>query len=108
MAKSRGSAAAPAPTSIQHPASERGNPDESRRRTADAHLRMTTPQRIVGPANQNSQSATPRGSALLEDLILQEKTTLTTHFDHERIPGRVVHTRSSAACGFFELTDSLA
>lgn len=39
------------------------------------------------------------GSVLLEDFVLREKLT---HFDHERIPERIVHARGSAAHGFFE------
>src|SRR5690606_38592360 len=55
--------------------------------------------------NQNTLRAWTRGPALLEDFIFREKMT---HFDHERIPERVVHARGSAAHGYFELTDSLA
>ena len=55
--------------------------------------------------NQNSLKAGLRGPALLEDFILREKLT---HFDHERIPERIVHARGSAAHGFFECYDSLA
>ena len=55
--------------------------------------------------NQNSLKAGLRGPALLEDFILREKIT---HFDHERIPERVVHARGSAAHGVFECYDSLA
>jgi catalase len=55
--------------------------------------------------NQNSLKAGFRGPALLEDFILREKIT---HFDHERIPERIVHARGSAAHGFFECYDSLA
>ena len=40
-----------------------------------------------------------RGPALLEDFVLREKIT---HFDHERIPERIVHARGSAAHGYFE------
>jgi len=54
--------------------------------------------------NQNSLKAGARGSTLLEDFILREKIQ---HFDHERIPERIVHARGSAAHGFFELTESL-
>ena len=46
-----------------------------------------------------------RGPALLEDFILREKLT---HFDHERIPERVVHARGSGAHGFFECSRSLS
>jgi catalase len=55
--------------------------------------------------NQNSLKAGSRGPALLEDFILREKLT---HFDHERIPERIVHARGSAAHGFFECYESMA
>ena len=55
--------------------------------------------------DHNSLKAGPRGPTLLEDFILREKIF---HFDHERIPERVVHARGLAAHGYFELTDSLA
>ena len=54
--------------------------------------------------NQNSLKAGLRGPALLEDFILREKIT---HFDHERIPERIVHARGSAAHGYFECYESL-
>jgi hypothetical protein len=49
--------------------------------------------------------AAPRGPTLLKDFILREKIT---HFDHERIPERIVHARGSSSHGFFELTQSLS
>ena len=55
--------------------------------------------------DQNCLKAGPRGPTLLEDFVLREKIF---HFDHERIPERIVHARGTAAHGFFELTDSLA
>jgi catalase len=55
--------------------------------------------------NQNSLKAGLRGPALLEDFLLREKLT---HFDHERIPERIVHARGSAAHGVFECYNSLA
>ena len=55
--------------------------------------------------NQNSLKANARGPVLLEDFILREKIT---HFDHERIPERIVHARGTGTHGFFELTESLA
>ena len=55
--------------------------------------------------DHNSLKAGPRGPTLLEDFVLREKIF---HFDHERIPERVVHARGLAAHGFFELTDSLS
>src|SRR6476620_12306176 len=60
---------------------------------------LTTNQGVVLPDNHNSLKAGLRGPSLLEDFILREKLT---HFDHERIPERIVHTRGSAAHGFFE------
>ena len=51
--------------------------------------------------NQNSLKIGLRGPTALEDFILREKIT---HFDHERIPERIVHARGSAAHGFFECT----
>ena len=51
--------------------------------------------------NQNSLRAGERGPSLLEDFVLREKIF---HFDHERIPERIVHARGSAAHGVFEVT----
>jgi catalase len=66
---------------------------------------LTTNQGVVVADNQNSLKANPRGSTLLEDFLLREKIT---HFDHERIPERIVHARGSGAHGYFELTQSLS
>jgi catalase len=68
------------------------------------HPALTTNQGVALSDNQNSLRANPRGSTLLEDFVLREKIT---HFDHERIPERIVHARATGAHGFFELTDSL-
>ena len=54
---------------------------------------LTTNQGVAIPDNHNSLKAGVRGPTLLEDFILREKIT---HFDHERIPERVVHARGSA------------
>jgi catalase len=71
------------------------------RNTADATDQfMTTDHGVRINDDQNSLKAGERGSTLLEDFILREKIT---HFDHERIPERIVHARGSAAHGFFEL-----
>ena len=83
----------------------RGNGDELHQSTGGTHPPLTTNQGIPVSDNQNSLTATPRGPVLLEDFVLREKIT---HFDHERIPERVVHARGSAAHGYFELTRSLA
>jgi catalase len=68
------------------------------------HPAMTTNQGVALSDNQNSLRANPRGPTLLEDFILREKIT---HFDHERIPERIVHARATGVHGFFELTASL-
>jgi catalase len=65
---------------------------------------LTTNQGIPISDNQNSLKAHPSGPTLLEDFILREKIT---HFDHERIPERIVHARGTGVHGFFELTESL-
>ena len=61
---------------------------------------MTTDQGLKINDDQNSLKAGERGATLLEDFILREKIT---HFDHERIPERVVHARGTAAHGFFQV-----
>jgi catalase len=66
--------------------------------------RLTTNHGVPISDNQNSLKAGPRGPSLLEDMILREKIQ---HFDHERIPERIVHARGSAAHGVFTLTKSL-
>ena len=68
------------------------------------HPTLTTNQGVALSDNQNSLRANPRGPTLLEDFILREKIT---HFDHERIPERIVHARATGVHGFFELTASL-
>ena len=83
---------------------ERGNGGETHQRADGDTRAMTTQQGVVISDNQNSLKANTRGPTLLEDFVLREKIT---HFDHERIPERVVHARGSAAHGYFELTESL-
>ncbi len=82
-----------------------GNGGELHQPAGGEHPPLTTNQGVPLSDNQNSLRANPRGPTLLEDFILREKIT---HFDHERIPERIVHARASAAHGFFELTRSLA
>ncbi len=83
---------------------ERGNGGETHQRADDNGKMLTTQQGVVIADNQNSLKAGSRGPTLLEDFVLREKIN---HFDHERIPERVVHARGSAAHGYFELTESL-
>ena len=66
---------------------------------------LTTNQGLKINDNQNSLKAGERGPSLLEDFILREKIT---HFDHERIPERVVHARGEAAHGYFQVYESMA
>ena len=66
--------------------------------------RLTTNQGVPVADNQNSLKSGARGPVLLEDFILREKIT---HFDHERIPERIVHARGSGAHGFFECYEPL-
>jgi catalase len=68
------------------------------------HPTLTTNQGVALSDNQNSLRANSVGPTLLEDFILREKIT---HFDHERIPERIVHARGLGVHGFFELTASL-
>jgi catalase len=65
---------------------------------------LTTNQGLRVNDNQNSLKAGERGATLLEDFIMREKIT---HFDHERIPERIVHARGSAAHGHFEVYESM-
>ncbi len=65
---------------------------------------MTTDHGVPISDNQNTLKAGPRGPALLEDFVLREKIF---HFDHERIPERIVHARGSGAHGTFTVTRAI-
>ena len=65
---------------------------------------LTTDQGLKINDDQNTLKAGNRGPSLLEDFIMREKIT---HFDHERIPERIVHARGSAAHGVFKLYKSI-
>src|ERR1044072_1257775 len=80
-----------------------GNGGETHQTASDTVL--TTNQGVPISDNQNSLKSGARGPTLLEDFALREKIT---HFDHERIPERVVHARGSGAHGYFQPTKSLA
>ena len=60
---------------------------------------LRTNQGVKISDNQNTLKAGARGPSLLEDFIMREKIT---HFDHERIPERIVHARGTGAHGFFQ------
>ena len=78
-----------------------GNAGETQQRGGAA---LTTNHGIPVSDNQNSLRAGSRGPTLLEDFLLREKIF---HFDHERIPERIVHARGSAAHGVFTCTDPI-
>ena len=98
MAKRKPSAASTAKISS-------GNGGEMHQTASRTSERLTTNHGVPLSDNQNSLKGGERGPTLLEDFVLREKIQ---HFDHERIPERIVHARGSAAHGFFELTKSLA
>ena len=79
--------------------------DLKKNTTDDNGQFLTTNQGLRINDDQNSLTAGERGPTLLEDFHLREKIT---HFDHERIPERVVHARGSGAHGYFELHESLS
>jgi catalase len=81
-----------------------GTGGETNQRPMSGQPQMTTAQGIPVADNQNSLKAGPRGPVLLEDFHLREKIF---HFDHERIPERVVHARGYGAHGYFETTDAI-
>ena len=94
----------------QKPQEQLGNQPENEKtkhlqpHTADASGEfMTTDHGVRINDDQNSLKAGERGATLLEDFILREKIT---HFDHERIPERIVHARGSGAHGVFKLYES--
>jgi catalase len=66
---------------------------------------MTTNQGVKVNDDQNSLKAGDRGPTLMEDFIFREKMT---HFDHERIPERIVHARGSGAHGVFQVYESMS
>jgi len=70
----------------------------------DAGEFLTTNEGLRISDDQNSQKAGSRGPSLIQDFQLREKIT---HFDHERIPERVVHARGTGAHGFFQVYKSL-
>ena len=82
-----------------------GNAGELHQTTAAPDRTLTTNQGVAISDNQNSLRSGARGATLLEDFILREKIT---HFDHERIPERIVHARGSGAHGYFEAYEDLS
>ena len=83
---------------------ERGNGGEIHQSAKEKIPILTTQQGIPVSDDQNTLKAGPRGPSLLEDTHFREKIF---HFDHERIPERVVHARGFGAHGFFETYEPL-
>ena len=84
---------------------ERGHAGELHPNARLMQCPMRSQAGFIVSDDENSLRAGERGPTLSEDHYLLEKTQ---HFDHERIPERVVHARGFGAHGYFELTDSLA
>ncbi len=85
-------------------ATSRAETHQQAKANAPAAAVLTTNHGAPISDNQNSLRLGTRGPALLEDFILREKIF---HFDHERIPERIVHARGSGAHGFFECTRAI-
>ncbi|MFN8026088.1 MAG: catalase [Acidimicrobiia bacterium] len=84
---------------------EWGNGGETHQIAEDGEARLTTRQGVPVADDQNTLRIGERGPAALEDFHFREKIF---HFDHERIPERVVHARGYGAHGYFENYESLA
>lgn len=83
----------------------RGKGGELHQFAEDGHDALTTAQGAPVDDDQNTLRVGARGPALIEDFHFREKIF---HFDHERIPERVVHARGYGAHGFFETYEPLA
>jgi catalase len=81
-----------------------GHGGETHQLAGGIHPPLTTQTGAIIADDENSLRAGERGPTLLEDHLLLEKIQ---HFDHERIPERIVHARGFGAHGVFRLTDSL-
>lgn len=73
-------------------------------RVDDNGKKMTTNQGLRVSEDEHSLKAGDRGPTLMEDFHFREKMT---HFDHERIPERIVHARGSGAHGYFQVYESM-
>ncbi|WP_370205261.1 catalase [Pararhodobacter marinus] len=91
-------------TATTEHAAARGEGGEWHQHPGSDNERMTTAQGAPVRDNQNTLRAGARGPALLEDVHFREKMF---HFDHERIPERVVHARGYGAHGYLEVTEAI-
>ena len=87
------------------PAVRKGEGGEWHQNAGSKDERMTTNQGVVVSDDQNTLKVGSRGPSLIEDFHFREKIT---HFDHERIPERVVHARGYGAHGYFQPYESHA
>jgi catalase len=92
-------------TATERAVDRRGDGGETHQVAGGVDDRLTTQQGVAVADDQNTLRVGERGPAALEDFHFREKIF---HFDHERIPERVVHARGYGAHGFFETYDSLA
>jgi len=92
-ARPKGTAAGPSNAKLEALERDRENSDQQF---------LTTNEGLRMEDDQNTLRAGARGPSLLEDFHFREKMT---HFDHERIPERIVHARGSAAHGVFQVYD---
>ncbi|WJW80159.1 catalase [Bartonella sp. TP] len=90
---------------IKQPKTEKGKAGELHQLAGDGFVGLTTAQGAAVSDNQNSLRAGVSGPTLLEDFHFREKLF---HFDHERIPERVVHARGVGAHGYFETLKSIS
>ncbi|MFK0692836.1 catalase [Mesorhizobium sp. IMUNJ 23033] len=93
------------PATIHDQKLTRGNGGEVHQLAETDTEVLTTAQGGLVSDDQNSLRVGERGPTVLEDFHFREKIF---HFDHERIPERVVHARGYGAHGYFETYDSLA
>jgi len=106
MAKTTKSSSAAGGTATIHDQKlQRGEGGELHQTASGKDPVLTTAQGGPVSDDQNSLKIGPRGPTLIEDFHFREKIF---HFDHERIPERVVHARGYAAHGFFENYKSLS
>ena len=87
----------------EHVSTERGHGHETQQRGGEG--RLTSNLGVPIADDENSLKSGSRGPTLLEDFLLREKIF---HFDHERIPERIVHARGSGAYGYFEATKDIS
>src|SRR5271169_2353630 len=112
--RSRGPARRPTARTSGQSASaiDKASPHGESDKTSDLALDTVEPGEVMSgnqgvkiSDDQNSLKAGLRGPTLIEDFQLREKIT---HFDHERIPERVVHARGAAAHGVFQVYEDLS